>query len=155
MLFRSWAPSQRWQPANGGPSCRVPRLPAPPLVREFPSAVPRCQPLFCERPEDAHPAERPPAQTERLAIMSTSLAAALAALELGHLEPRAEDLSGMAPPPTEALEQTVPALWSDLFTTMRHTSIERDTQDDRQRVSTGKCVAVSVAPGVRLIIQKK
>src|SRR3546814_9041900 len=73
--------------------------------------------------------ERPPAQTERLAIMSTSLAAALAALELGHLEPRAEDLSGMAPPPTEALEQTVTAIWSDLFTTMSNTSIERDIED--------------------------
>jgi hypothetical protein len=61
--------------------------------------------------------------------MSTSLAAALAALELGHLEPRAEDLSGMAPPPTEALEQTVTAIWSDLFTTMSNTSIERDIED--------------------------
>ncbi|RKI30965.1 chromosome segregation ATPase, partial [Corallococcus sp. AB049A] len=38
--------------------------------------------------------------------MTTSLAAALSALELGHLEPRNEDLSGMAPPPTEALEHT-------------------------------------------------
>lgn len=61
--------------------------------------------------------------------MSTSLAAALAALELGHLEPRAEDLSGMAPPPTEALEQTVTAIWSDLFTTMGNTALERDIED--------------------------
>ena len=35
---RLWAPARRWKPANGGPSCRVPRLPAPPLVREFSSA---------------------------------------------------------------------------------------------------------------------
>jgi hypothetical protein len=61
--------------------------------------------------------------------MSTSLAAALAALELGHLEPRAEELGGMAPPPTEALEQTVTAIWSDLFTTMGNTSLERDIED--------------------------
>jgi hypothetical protein len=61
--------------------------------------------------------------------MSTSLAAALAALELDHLEPAAEELSGMAPPPTEALEQTVTAIWSDLFTTMTNTSIERDIED--------------------------
>ena len=61
--------------------------------------------------------------------MSTSLAAALAALELGHLEPAAEELSGMAPPPIEALEQTVTAIWSDLFTTMTNTSIERDIED--------------------------
>lgn len=61
--------------------------------------------------------------------MSTSLAAALAALELGHLEPAADQLSGMAPPPAEALEQTVTAIWSDLFTTMTNTSIERDIED--------------------------
>src|SRR3546814_14310911 len=35
----------------------------------------------------------------------------------------------MAPPPTEALEQTVTAIWSDLFTTMSNTSIERDIED--------------------------
>ncbi|NIJ09321.1 hypothetical protein FHS31_002953 [Sphingomonas vulcanisoli] len=61
--------------------------------------------------------------------MSTSLAAALAALELGHLEPRVEDLSGMAPPPSEALEQTITALWSDLFATLFNTSLERDTEE--------------------------
>ncbi|OYY73851.1 MAG: chromosome segregation ATPase, partial [Sphingomonas sp. 28-62-20] len=61
--------------------------------------------------------------------MSTSLAAALAAMELGHLEPRVEELGGMAPPPTEALEQTVTAIWSDLFTTMGNTSLERDIED--------------------------
>src|SRR3546814_18304964 len=35
----------------------------------------------------------------------------------------------MAPPPTEALEQTVTAIWGDLFTTMSNTSIERDIED--------------------------
>ena len=61
--------------------------------------------------------------------MTTSLAAALAALELGHLEVRAEDLSGMAPPPADALEQTTTAIWSDLFATLFNTSLERDIED--------------------------
>src|SRR3546814_9339768 len=58
-----------------------------------------------------------------------ALAAALSALELGHLEPRVEDLTGMAPPAPEALEQTVTALWSDLFATLSNTSLERDIED--------------------------
>ena len=61
--------------------------------------------------------------------MTTSLAAALSALELGHLEPRLEDLSGMAPPPSEALEHTVTAIWSDLFATLQNTSLERDVEE--------------------------
>ena len=61
--------------------------------------------------------------------MTTSLAAALSALELGHLEPRTEDLTGMAPPPSEALEQTTTAIWSDLFATLFNTSLERDIED--------------------------
>ena len=61
--------------------------------------------------------------------MTTSLAAALSALELGHLEPRTEDLSGMAPPPTEALEHTTTAIWSDLFATLFNTSLERDIEE--------------------------
>lgn len=61
--------------------------------------------------------------------MTTSLAAALAALELGHLEPRTEDLTGMAPPPTEALDQTTTAIWSDLFATLFNTSLERDIEE--------------------------
>ena len=61
--------------------------------------------------------------------MTTSLAAALAALELGHLEPRNEDLSGMAPPPIEALDQTTTAIWSDLFATLFNTSLERDIEE--------------------------
>jgi hypothetical protein len=61
--------------------------------------------------------------------MTTSLAAALAALELGHLEPRAEDVSGMCPPSTEALEQTTTAIWSDLFATLQNTSLERDIEE--------------------------
>ena len=61
--------------------------------------------------------------------MTTSLAAALAALELGHLEPRTEDLSGMAPPPSEALDHTTTAIWSDLFATLLNTSLERDIEE--------------------------
>src|SRR6195952_2388155 len=61
--------------------------------------------------------------------MTTSLAAALSALELGHLEPRVEDLSGMAPPPSEALEHTTTAIWSDLFETLQNTSLERDVEE--------------------------
>src|SRR3546814_18935538 len=62
-------------------------------------------------------------------LFRSSLAAALSALELGHLEPRVEDLTGMAPPAPEALEQTVTALWSDLFATLSNTSLERDIED--------------------------
>lgn len=61
--------------------------------------------------------------------MTTSLAAALAALELGHLEPRTDELTGMAPPPTEALDQTTTAIWSDLFATLFNTSLERDIEE--------------------------
>ncbi len=61
--------------------------------------------------------------------MTTSLAAALSALELGHLEPRAEDVSGMCPPSTDALEQTTTAIWSDLFATLQNTSLERDIEE--------------------------
>ncbi len=61
--------------------------------------------------------------------MTTPLAAALFALELGHLEPRAEDVSGMCPPSTEALEQTTTAIWSDLFATLQNTSLERDIEE--------------------------
>ncbi|RSV14860.1 DUF2493 domain-containing protein [Sphingomonas sp. ABOLF] len=61
--------------------------------------------------------------------MTTTLAAALAALELGHLEPRTEDLTGMAPPPIEALDQTTTAIWSDLFATLFNTSLERDIEE--------------------------
>lgn len=61
--------------------------------------------------------------------MTTSLAAALAALELGHLEPRNDDLTGMAPPPAEALDQTTTAIWSDLFATLFNTSLERDIEE--------------------------
>ena len=61
--------------------------------------------------------------------MTTSLAAALSALELGHLVPRPEDISGLAPPPAEALEQTVSAIWSDLFATLGNSALERDIED--------------------------
>src|SRR3546814_19552897 len=58
-----------------------------------------------------------------------ALAVCVSALELGHLEPRVEDLTCMAPPAPEALEQTVTALWNDLFATLSNTSLERDIED--------------------------
>lgn len=67
--------------------------------------------------------------TERQATMSTSLAAALAAVELEHLEPADGQLSGMAPPSDEALEQTTTAIWSDLFATLQNTTLERDIEE--------------------------
>jgi hypothetical protein len=72
---------------------------------------------------------RRPRSDEGLDPMTTSLAAALCALELGHLEPRAEDVSGMCPASTEALEQTTTAIWSDLFATLQNTSLERDIEE--------------------------
>jgi len=72
---------------------------------------------------------RRPRSDEGLDPMTTSLAAALSALELGHLEPRAEDVSGMCPPSTDALEQTTTAIWSDLFATLQNTSLERDIEE--------------------------
>lgn len=35
----------------------------------------------------------------------------------------------MAPPPSEALEQTTAAIWSDLFATLNNTSLERDIEE--------------------------
>src|SRR3546814_4288639 len=110
------ATARRTQPCSGGPCCHVPRLPAPPR----PSRVPlrlrlRCVRLCAGGPGGAHPAGRPPDDQKGPNPVTTSLAAALSALELGHLEPRVEDLTGMAPPAPEALEQTVTAPWSDLF----------------------------------------
>src|SRR3546814_5053365 len=50
-------------------------------------------------------------------------------MELRHLEHRVQDLTGMAPPAPEAREQTVTALWSDLFATLSNTALERDIED--------------------------
>jgi len=61
--------------------------------------------------------------------MALSLADALAALELGHLEPRAQDLTGLAQPDPQALEHMTSAIWSDLFTTLHHSALERDIED--------------------------
>jgi hypothetical protein len=61
--------------------------------------------------------------------MTTTLAAALQAIGLGHLELRAEELSGIAPPSAEALEQTTTAIWSDLFATLFNTTLERDIEE--------------------------
>lgn len=60
----------------------------------------------------------------------TKLAAALDALHLGHLQSivRIEQPQD-APPPAEAIDQTVAGVWSDLFALMTGTSLERDAED--------------------------
>src|SRR3546814_3612659 len=58
---------------------------------------------------------RRPCDTERQSLMTSSLSAVLQALELGHLDLMGDQRSMEAPPPAEALEQTVSAIWSDLF----------------------------------------
>src|SRR3546814_20269607 len=91
------ATARRTQPCSGGPCCHVPRLPAPPR----PSRVPlrlrlRCVRLCAGGPGGAHPAGRPPDDQKGPNPVTTSLAAALSALELGHLEPRVEAQIGRA-----------------------------------------------------------
>jgi hypothetical protein len=62
--------------------------------------------------------------------MHTSLAAQLAQLELGHLaidtdgRPASTDL-----PDTEAVEQTLAAIWSDLFALFPDTALEEDAEE--------------------------
>jgi len=55
-------------------------------------------------------------QVERKAkLMTSTLSAILSALELGHLDHTGDLRTLEAPPPAEAMEQTVSAVWSDLF----------------------------------------
>ena len=62
--------------------------------------------------------------------MTSSLSAILADLELGHLTLSGDPHRGLeAPPPLEAMEQTVSAVWSDLFALFPFTSLERDIED--------------------------
>src|SRR3546814_2998189 len=122
----TWATARRTQPCSGGPCCHVPRLPAPPR----PSRVPlrlrlRCVRLCAGGPGGAHPAGRPPDDQKGPNPVTTSLAAAFSALELGHLEPRVEDLTGMAPPAPEAPEHTLTARCSDPFAPLSHTTLKR------------------------------
>jgi hypothetical protein len=61
--------------------------------------------------------------------MHSTLAAQLAQLELGHLaidrpEPSAADV-----PETEAIEQTLAAIWSDLFALFPDTALEEDAEE--------------------------
>jgi hypothetical protein len=60
----------------------------------------------------------------------TKVAAALEALQLGHLQSivRLEQPQD-APPPVEAIDQTIAGVWSDLFALMIGTSLERDAED--------------------------
>lgn len=61
--------------------------------------------------------------------MTSSLSAVLSALELGHLDLAGDQRSMEAPPPAEAMEQTVSAVWSDLFALFPFTALERDIED--------------------------
>ena len=72
---------------------------------------------------------RRPCDTERQSLMTSSLSAVLQALELGHLDLMGDQRSMEAPPPAEALEQTVSAIWSDLFALFPFTALERDIED--------------------------
>jgi len=58
----TWAAARPPQPQKSGPSCRVPRLPAPPRFLRFPLRLRvRCGRLLFGHPGGAHPADRPPA----------------------------------------------------------------------------------------------
>jgi hypothetical protein len=62
--------------------------------------------------------------------MTSSLSAILADLELGHLTLSEDQHRSLeAPPPLEAMEQTVSAVWSDLFALFPFTALERDIED--------------------------
>src|SRR3546814_14669222 len=115
----TWATARRTQPCSGGPCCHVPRLPAPPR----PSRVPlrlrlRCVRLCAGGPGGAHPAGRPPDDQTGPNPVTTSLSAALSALELGHRAPPVADITAMAPPPPAPLAQTVTAPSSQHFATL-------------------------------------
>jgi hypothetical protein len=62
--------------------------------------------------------------------MHTSFAAQLAQLELGHLSLRRSPAeSPMDLPPSEAVEQTLRAVWSDLFSLFPDTALEADAEE--------------------------
>lgn len=61
--------------------------------------------------------------------MHSSLAAQLDQLELGHLAIERPDSSSPDQPPAEAVDQTLSAIWSDLFALFPDTAIERDSEE--------------------------
>jgi hypothetical protein len=62
--------------------------------------------------------------------MRTTLAAQLAALELGHVRPERLTVAGsLEPPEAEAVSQTLSAVWSDLFALFPGTAIEADAEE--------------------------
>ena len=62
--------------------------------------------------------------------MPTTLAAQLAALELGHLTVSpAEAVRGLEPPTAEAVTQTLAAVWSDLFALLGDTVLEPQAEE--------------------------
>jgi hypothetical protein len=62
--------------------------------------------------------------------MHTTLAAQLAQLELGHLRIERIDSRGPAEPPdSEAVEQTLAGIWSDLFALFPGTALEEDAEE--------------------------
>ena len=62
--------------------------------------------------------------------MHTSFAAQLAQLELGHLNvDRGSAAASLEPPSAEAIEQTLRAIWSDLFALFPETAIEDDAEE--------------------------
>jgi hypothetical protein len=61
--------------------------------------------------------------------MHTTLAAQLAQLELGHLTIERPDPSNTDLPDTDAVEQTLVAIWSDLLTLFPDTALEDDAEE--------------------------
>ena len=62
--------------------------------------------------------------------MHTSLAAQLAQLKLGHLAiDRTERTATTDLPESEAVEQTLAAIWSDLFALFPDTALEEDAEE--------------------------
>ena len=61
--------------------------------------------------------------------MHTSLAAQLAQLELGHIAiERSQEAAG-SPPESDAVEQTLASIWSDLFALFPDTAVEDDAEE--------------------------
>lgn len=61
--------------------------------------------------------------------MPISVAAQLASLELGHLSVRRFENTATEAPPEEAVEQTLSAIWSDLFALFPETVLEEDAEE--------------------------
>ena len=61
--------------------------------------------------------------------MHTSLAAQLAQLELGHLSIERTEADSTELPDGEAVEQTLAAIWSDLFALFPDTALEQDAEE--------------------------